>query len=65
MDTKLWQTRDLTLFGRTMLAKTLGISKLVKQYKNVGREIIHLFIRFAVFKIYKIQHRNISLVSVQ
>ena len=31
MDTKLnmWQTRDLTLFGRTMLVKTLGISKLV------------------------------------
>ena len=26
MDTKLniWQTRDLTLFGRTMLVKTLG-----------------------------------------
>ena len=31
MDTKLniWQTRDLTLFGRTMLVKTLGLSKLV------------------------------------
>ena len=31
MDTKLnmWQMRDLTLFGRTMLVKTLGISKLV------------------------------------
>ena len=31
MDAKLnmWQTRDLTLFGRTMLVKTLGISKLV------------------------------------
>ena len=31
MDTKLnlWQTRDLTLFGRRMLVKTLGISKLV------------------------------------
>ena len=25
----MWQTRDLTLFGRTMLVKTLGISKLV------------------------------------
>ena len=24
----MWQTRDLTLFGRTMLVKTLGISKL-------------------------------------
>ena len=31
MDTKLntWQTRDLTLFGRTMLVQTLGISKLI------------------------------------
>ena len=32
MDAKLntWQTRDdLTLFDRTMLVKTLGISKLV------------------------------------
>ena len=31
MDTTLniWQTRDLTLFGRTMLFKTLGLSKLV------------------------------------
>ena len=31
MDAKLnmWQTRDLTLFGRTMLVKALGISKLV------------------------------------
>ena len=31
MDTKLnmWQTRDLTLYGRTMLVKTLGISKIV------------------------------------
>ena len=31
MDTKLniWQTRDLTLFGRTILVKTLGLSKLV------------------------------------
>ena len=31
MDIKLniWQTRDLTLFGRTMLVKTLGLSKLV------------------------------------
>ena len=31
MDTKLniWKTRDLTLFGRTMLVKTLGLSKLV------------------------------------
>ena len=31
MDTKLsiWQTRDLTLFGRTTLVKTLGLSKLV------------------------------------
>ena len=31
MNTKLniWQTRDLTLFGRTMLVKTLGLSKLV------------------------------------
>ena len=25
----IWQTRDLTLFGRTMLLKTLGLSKLV------------------------------------
>ena len=31
MDTKLnmWQTRDLTLYGRTMLVKALGISKIV------------------------------------
>ena len=31
MDTKLnmWQMRDLTLYGRTMLVKTLGISKIV------------------------------------
>ena len=31
MDTKLnmWQTRDLTLYGRTMLVKSLGISKIV------------------------------------
>ena len=31
MDTKLniWQTRDLTLIGRTMLVKTRGLSKLV------------------------------------
>ena len=31
MNTKLsiWQTRDLTLFGRTMLVKTLGLSKFV------------------------------------
>ena len=31
MDTKLniWQTRDRTLFGRTMLVKTLGLSTLV------------------------------------
>ena len=31
MDTKLniWQTRELTLFGRTKLVKTLGLSKLV------------------------------------
>ena len=31
MDIKLniWQTRDLTLFGHTMLVKTLGLSKLV------------------------------------
>ena len=31
MDLKLnmWQARDLTLFGRTMLVKALGISKLV------------------------------------
>ena len=31
MDTKLnlWLTRDLTIFGRTMLVKTLGISKLI------------------------------------
>ena len=31
MDNKLhiWQTRDLTLFGCTMLVKTLGLSKLV------------------------------------
>ena len=25
----IWQTRDLTLFGRKMLVKTLGLSKLV------------------------------------
>ena len=31
METKLnlWLTRDLTLFGRTMLAKSLGISQLI------------------------------------
>jgi len=31
MDAKLnmWQTRDLTLYGRTMLVKSLGISKIV------------------------------------
>ena len=31
MDTKLsmWQTRDLPLYGRTMLVKALGISKIV------------------------------------
>ena len=31
MDAELnmWQTRDLTLFGQTMLVKALGISKLV------------------------------------
>ena len=31
METKLnmWQTRDLTLYGRTMLVKSLGISKFV------------------------------------
>ena len=31
MDTKLnmWQTRDLTLYGRIMLVKALGISKIV------------------------------------
>ena len=31
MDTKLnmWQTRDLTLYGRTMLVKSLSISKIV------------------------------------
>ena len=31
MDTKLnmWQTRDLTLYGRTMLVKSLGIFKIV------------------------------------
>ena len=31
MDTKLnmWQTRDLTLYGRTMLGKALGIYKIV------------------------------------
>ena len=31
MDTKLniWQTRDLTLYGRTLLINTLGISKTV------------------------------------
>ena len=31
MDAKLnmWQTRDLSLFGRTMLVKALGTSKLV------------------------------------
>ena len=31
MNTKLntWQTRDLTLFGRTISVKTLGLSKLV------------------------------------
>jgi len=31
MDTKLdmWQTRDLTLYGLTMLVKSLGISKIV------------------------------------
>ena len=26
---QMWQTRDLNLFGRTMLVKALGISKLV------------------------------------
>jgi len=25
----IWQTRDLTLFGRKMLVKTLGVSKSV------------------------------------
>ena len=31
MDTKLnmWQTRDLTLYGRTIIVKSLGISKIV------------------------------------
>ena len=31
METKLniWLSRDLTLFGRTMLAKSLGLSQLV------------------------------------
>ena len=31
METKLnlWLTRDLTLFGRTMFAKSLGISQLI------------------------------------
>ena len=31
METKLnlWLMRDLTLFGRTMLAKSLGISQLI------------------------------------
>ena len=31
METKLniWLSRDLTLMGRTLIAKTLGVSKLV------------------------------------
>jgi len=31
METKLniWRSRDLTLFGRTMLAKSLGLSQLI------------------------------------
>ena len=38
MDTKLniWQTRDLTLFGRTMLVKTLGLPKLVYAASMLG-----------------------------
>ena len=30
----IWQTRDLTLFGRKMLVKTLGLSKLVYKIKR-------------------------------
>ena len=31
METKLnmWRSRDLTLFGRTMLVKSLGLSQLI------------------------------------
>jgi len=44
METKLnmWLSRDLTLMGRTLLAKTLGISKLVytASMLTVPREVI-------------------------
>jgi len=29
IELNMWQTRDLTLYGRTMLVKSLGISKVV------------------------------------
>ena len=58
MDTKLniWQTRDLTLFGRTMLVKTLGLSKLA--YAASMLRVPEMVIKMVQEKIIKFLWKN-------
>ena len=36
MKLNIWQTRDLSLYGRSMLAKTVGVSQLIYEGSNVN-----------------------------
>ena len=58
MDTKLniWQTRDLTLFGRTTLVKTLGLSKLL--YAASMLRVPEMIIKRVQVKITKFLWKN-------
>ena len=64
MDTKLnmWQTRDLTLYGQTMLVKSLDISKIVyaASMLSVPETVVktvqdRIFIEYSCGKIKKIK----------
>ena len=57
-DTKLniWQTRDLTIFGRRMLVKTLSLSKLV--YAALMLSVLEMVIKRVQEKITKFLWKN-------
>ena len=58
MDTKLsmWQMRDLTLYGRTVLVKALGISKIV--YVASMRSVPETVVKTVQDKIFKFLWKN-------